>query len=168
MREYGNRNGSKPRLRMSLMSTQSVRMSAQPIEILLVEDDDDDVRLTKKAFEKDRILNRVHRVEDGIEAMEFLRAEGAFVDAVRPDLVLLDLNLPRMTGREVLQEIKQDPALEHIPVVILSTSDDERDVAFSQENFADGFITKPVDLDKFREVLNAVEHYWFSVVRISS
>lgn len=142
--------------------TQSVR----PIEILLIEDDDDDVRLTKKAFENDRILNRVHRVEDGIEALEFLRREGMFTGAVRPDLILLDLNMPRMSGREVLKEIKEDTQFCSIPVVVLTTSDDERDVAASYQHLANSYVTKPVDLNKLREVLKTLRDYWFSVVRL--
>lgn len=149
---------------MSLHDT--LPQSARPIEILLVEDDDDDVRLTKKAFASDRILNRIHRVEDGVQAMQFLRAEGEFSDAVRPDLILLDLNMPRKSGREVLQEIKEDPQLRRIPVVVLTTSDDERDVLHSYDHQANSYVTKPVDLDKFREVLKTLKDYWFSVVRL--
>lgn len=140
--------------------------SARPIEILLVEDDDDDVRLMKKAFERDRILNRTHRVEDGIEAMQFLRREGQYADAVRPDLILLDLNMPRKSGRDVLKEIKEDAQLRRIPVVVLTTSDDEKDVALSYDHQANSYVTKPVDLDKFREVLKTLKDYWFSVVRL--
>lgn len=143
-----------------------MQLSAQPIEILLVEDDDDDVRLTTKAFQKDRILNRVHRVEDGVQALEFLRREGDFADAVTPDLILLDLNMPRKTGREVLEELNQDPELSDIPVVVLTTSDDEKDIAFSEEHGAAGFITKPIDLNKFRDLLKMINDFWFSVVRL--
>lgn len=149
------------------MSTEQVlSRSAHPIEILLVEDDDDDVRLTKKAFEKDRILNRIHRVQDGIEALAFLRQEGPYADVRRPDLILLDLNMPRMSGREVLKQIKSDANLRQIPVVVLTTSDDERDVAESYDHQANSYVTKPVDLETFREILRALKDYWFSVVRL--
>jgi CheY-like chemotaxis protein len=145
---------------------ESQQVSVRPIEILLVEDDDDDVLLTTKAFENDRILNRLHRVKDGIEAMEFLRREGEFAKALRPDLILLDLNMPRKNGREVLKEIKEDPKLHRIPVVVLTTSDDENDVMLSYEHQANSYVTKPVDLDKFREVLKTIKEYWFSVVKL--
>ncbi|WP_425401129.1 response regulator [Aeoliella sp.] len=124
------------------------------------------MRLTRKAFENDRVLIRLHRVEDGIQAMQFLRREGDFADAPRPDLILLDLNMPRKSGREVLKEIKEDPQLHSIPVVVLTTSDDEKDVARSYEHQANSYVTKPVDLDQFREVLKTLKDYWFSVVRL--
>ncbi len=141
-------------------------LSAQPIEILLVEDDDDDVLLTKKAMENDQILNRVHRVEDGIEALEFLRHEGPFENAPRPDLILLDLNMPRMDGREFLKEFKQDDNLRLIPVVVLTTSDSESDIASSYEFQANSYITKPVDLNQFRAVVKSIKDYWFTVVKL--
>ena len=139
---------------------------ARPIEILLVEDDDDDVRLTKKALENDRILNHVHRVEDGIEALEFLRKQGRFESSPRPDLILLDLNMPRMDGRAVLKEIKEDKDLCLIPVVVLTTSDNESDIAASYEYRANSYVTKPVDLDKFRQVVSTIKEYWFTVVKL--
>lgn len=148
------------------ITEDKLNLSVRPIEILLIEDDDDDVRLTTKAFEKDRICNRVHRVEDGIEAMAYLRREGLFTDAVRPDLILLDLNMPRKSGREVLREIKDDAEFRSIPVVVLTTSDDEKDVATSYDRQANSYVTKPVDLAKFREVLKTLKDYWFSVVRL--
>ena len=149
---------------MSLTSTP--RLSAGPIEILLVEDDDDDVRLIRKSLENDRLLNHIQRVEDGLEAMEYLRCEGRYVDAKRPGLILLDLNMPRMCGREVLRAIKNDPQLCRIPVVVLTTSDDEKDVVASYEYQANSYVTKPVDLDKFREVLKGLKDYWFSIVKL--
>lgn len=139
---------------------------ARPIEVLLVDDDDDDVRLTRKSLEHDRVLNRIHRVQDGVEAMEFLRREGPFEAAVRPDLILLDLNMPRMDGREVLKELKQDRDLSLIPVVILTTSSDERDVYLSYEQSANSYVTKPVDLLQFKTVLQGLREYWFSVVKL--
>ena len=149
------------------MSTADIQsQSVRPIEVLLVEDDDDDVRLTMKSFQNDRIINRVHRVEDGIEAMQFLRREGVYADAVRPDLILLDLNMPRKDGREVLKEIKEDGDLKHIPVVVLTTSEDEADVLASYDYQANSYVTKPVDLVQFRTVLQTLRDYWFSVVRL--
>ena len=138
----------------------------QPIEILLIEDDDDDVVLTKKALERDRMRNRIHRVEDGVEAMQFLRREGKYADAARPDLILLDLNMPRMSGREVLKEIKEDPILGRVPVVVLTSSDDDRDILESYEHRANSYVTKPVDLLQFRNVLKTINDYWFSVVKL--
>ena len=138
---------------------------ARPIEILLVDDDDDDVRLTKKSLENDRIANHVHRVEDGVEAMSYLRREGSFSDAVQPDLILLDLNMPRMDGRDVLREIKNDEALKQIPVIILTTSEDEKDVLESYQHRANSYITKPADLAQFRQVLTTLGDYWFCVVK---
>jgi CheY-like chemotaxis protein len=140
--------------------------SARPIEILLVEDDDDDVVLTQKALENDRILNRVHRVEDGVEALEYLRREGRFEFAPRPDLILLDLNMPRKDGREVLRDIKNDEDLKAIPVVVLTTSDAESDIASSYEYQANSYVTKPVDLEKFKKVVATIKEYWFTVVKL--
>lgn len=146
--------------------TASSLQSARPIEILLIDDDDDDVRLMCKSLEQDRILNSIHRVEDGVVAMDYLRRRGQFVDAARPDLILLDLNMPRKDGREVLKEIKEDPQLRMIPVVVLTTSDDERDIFQSYEYRASSYVTKPVDLLQFRNVLQSIKDYWFSVVRL--
>lgn len=146
--------------------TASSLQSARPIEILLIDDDDDDVRLMCKSLEQDRILNSIHRVEDGVVAMDYLRRRGQFVDAARPDLILLDLNMPRKDDREVLKEIKEDPQLRMIPVVVLTTSDDERDIFQSYEYRASSYVTKPVDLLQFRNVLQSIKDYWFSVVRL--
>ncbi len=139
---------------------------ARPIEVLLVEDDDDDVRLMYKSLEADRVLNRIHRVEDGIEALQYLRRQGEFADAARPDLILLDLNMPRKDGRQVLKEIKEDEDLRLIPVVVLTTSEDDTDILASYQHQVNSYVTKPVDLLKFREVLKSVGDYWFSVVRL--
>jgi len=138
----------------------------RPIEILLVEDDDDDVRLMMKTLAKDRLANRIVRVEDGVEAMALLRREGKYRDAARPDLVLLDLNMPRKDGREVLVEIKEDEALATIPVVILTTSDSQLDILRSYEHKANSYVTKPVDLLQFRRVLQGINAYWFAVVAL--
>lgn len=140
--------------------------STDIIEILLVEDNAGDVQLTREAFEEAKVRNRLHVVSDGVEALQFLRQEGAFAAQPRPDLVLLDLNLPRKSGLEVLTEIKQDPELRQIPVVVLTTSQAEADIAQSYNRYANAYITKPVDLDKFLEVVRSLEHFWLAVVRL--
>jgi CheY-like chemotaxis protein len=136
------------------------------IEILLVEDNPGDVRLTQEAFRESRVRNRLHVASDGVEALEFLRREGRFEDAPRPDLVLLDLNLPRKHGREVLQEIKTDPALLTIPVVVLTTSASDEDIEASYQLHANCYINKPIELDKFLKIVQSIEHFWISVVRL--
>jgi CheY-like chemotaxis protein len=136
------------------------------IDILLIEDDDDDVRLAKKAFEKDHLCIRIHRVQDGIEAMAYLKREGNFASAMLPKLILLDLNMPRRGGHELLKEIKADSHLRRIPVVVLTTSDDEQDIALSYEYRANSYVTKPADLDEFREILTTLKDYWFGIVRL--
>lgn len=137
-----------------------------PFEILLVEDDPADAGLAKRALREGRILCRVNHVRDGVEAMEYLRRQGRFAGACRPDLILLDLNMPRMDGREALQEIKADDGLKTIPVVILTTSDVDRDVNASYLLGANSFITKPMDMDAFFEAVRSIEEYWFRVVRL--
>jgi CheY-like chemotaxis protein len=137
-----------------------------PIEILLVDDDIADVKLTQRALASGRIANRVHAVRDGIEAMQFLRREPPYQDAPRPDLVLLDLNMPRKDGREVLHEIKSDPSLHLIPVVVLTTSDSYLDIQHSYEEHANSYITKPVDLEQFRLAVLSVTNYWFCIVKL--
>ena len=138
----------------------------QPIEILLVEDDLADIQLTKRALEGGGIANRIHVVRDGVEAMQFFRGQPPFQGAPRPDLVLLDLNLPRKDGRQVLKDVKNDPELRSIPIVVLTTSDDDSDIQRSYMEHANSYITKPVDLEQFKlSVLRATE-YWFSVVKL--
>ncbi|WP_298376912.1 response regulator [Azospirillum sp.] len=137
-----------------------------PFDILLVEDDPADAGLAKRALREGRILCRVSHVRDGVEAMEFLRRTDQFAGAPRPDLILLDLNMPRMDGRAVLQELKADPELKTIPVVILTTSDVDRDVNASYLLGANSFITKPMDMDAFFDAVKSVEEYWFRVVRL--
>ncbi|HVS38490.1 MAG TPA: response regulator [Gemmataceae bacterium] len=137
-----------------------------PIEILLVEDSPDDADLTIDALREGRVRNRVTVVEDGVEAMAYLRREGPYVDAPRPDLILLDLHLPRKNGREVLAEIKQDPSLRRIPVVMMTRSDDEKDILAAYNLHVNCYITKPVDLDQFLGVVRSIEHFWFSVVKL--
>jgi len=140
--------------------------SARPIEILLVEDNPADVRLTIEALKESRILNNMNVTIDGVEALQFLRREGEYSAAPRPDLILLDLNLPKKDGRQVLTEIKQDPSLRRIPVVVLTSSQAEQDVFTSYDLHANCFITKPVDLDQFMSVVGTIEDFWLSVVRL--
>ena len=140
--------------------------SAQPIRVLLVEDNPGDVRLTIEAMREGRVLNSMNVAVDGEEAMAFLRKQPPYEDAPRPDLILLDLNLPRKDGREVLAEIKADDSLRRIPVVILTTSRAEEDVLRSYNLHANCYITKPVDLDQFINVVKSINDFWFSVVRL--
>jgi CheY-like chemotaxis protein len=139
---------------------------ATPIEILLVEDEPGDAYLTMEALKEGRFINRVHLVEDGVEAMAFLRREDRFSDAPRPDLILLDLNMPRKDGREVLQEIKRDPSLCMIPVVVLTTSKADEDILKSYQLHANCYVNKPVGLDQFTAVIRATQDFWFSIVRL--
>ena len=136
-----------------------------PIEILLVEDNPADVRLTLEALKEARVPNRLHVARDGVEALRMLKDDSGTVP--RPDLILLDLNLPRKDGREVLQEIKQDESLRHIPVVILSTSQAEQDILQSYRLRANAFITKPVEIDHFFQVMRSIEHFWLEVVKLA-
>ncbi len=138
----------------------------RPIEILLVEDSPSDVKLTIEVLNQAKIANRVSRVEDGAAAMEFLRHEGEFKDAPRPDLILLDLNLPRKDGREVLAELKNDSDLSTIPVVVLTTSKAEQDILRSYELHANCYITKPVGFAGFLDVIQSIEKFWLAVVTL--
>ncbi|WHT17710.1 response regulator [Crossiella sp. CA-258035] len=138
----------------------------RPIEVLLVEDDPGDVLMTTEAFEENKVGNRLHVVSDGVEAMAFLRREGKYADAPRPDLVLLDLNLPKMDGREVLTAIKGDEQLRRIPVVILTTSEAEEDVLRSYQLHANAYVTKPVDFEQFVKVVRQVDDFFLTVVRL--
>ncbi len=137
-----------------------------PIEVLLVEDDPGDVLMTQEAFEDHKLGNRLTVVSDGEEALAYLRREGKYVDAVRPDLVLLDLNLPRRDGREVLEEIKKDERLQHIPVVVLTTSSLHEDILRSYALHANAYVTKPVDFEKFIEVVRQIDEFFVNVVRL--
>lgn len=137
-----------------------------PIEILLVEDNPDDADLTIDALRDGRVHNRVTWLEDGVEAMAYLRREGKYGAATRPDLILLDLQMPRKNGREVLAEVKQDPDLRRIPVVVMTSSDDEKDVLAAYNLYVNCYITKPVDLDQFLAVIKSIEHFWFSIVKL--
>jgi len=138
----------------------------KPIEILLVEDCRDEAELTMQSFADGRVRNRVHWVEDGEEAMTFLHRQGPYAAAPRPDLILLDLRLPRMSGHEVLAEVKQDPALKRIPVVIMTESDDEKDILRAYDRHANCYVTKPVDMDKFIEAIHSIEDFWLTIVHL--
>lgn len=144
------------------------RTQGRTIEILLVEDNPGDVRLTLEALKEGKMYNNVSVARDGVEAMEFLRQQGKFVDAQRPDLIFLDLNLPKKDGREVLAEIKEDASLRRIPVVILTTSQAEQDILRTYDLHANCYITKPVDMDQFITVVQSIENFWFSVVKLAS
>jgi len=138
-------------------------MQARPVEILLVDDSPTDVMMTREALTQARLLNRLHVVEDGIDALDFLRRQGHYASAPRPDLILLDLNLPRKNGQEVLAELKNNDDLRLIPVVILTTSQAEEDIIKSYGLHANCYISKPVDLNNFVKVVHAVESFWFGV-----
>ena len=140
--------------------------SGRPIEILLVEDNPGDVRLTIEGLKDSKVRNKLHVARDGVEAMEFLHREGPYSGASRPDVILLDLNLPRMDGREVLAAIKSDAKLKTIPVVVLTTSRAEQDVLRSYELQANCYITKPVDLEQFITVVRSIEDFWFTIVTL--
>ena len=139
---------------------------SRPVEILLVEDNAADVVLTRDALATSKIANTVSVVEDGVEAMAFLRREGIHADSPRPDLVLLDLNLPRKNGREVLAEIKADEELKVIPVVVLTVSSDEDDILAAYGLHANCYITKPVGLQQFEEIVRRIEDFWFAIVTL--
>jgi CheY-like chemotaxis protein len=138
----------------------------QPVDILLVEDSPADVRLTREALKEARVMNQLHVVKDGVAALAFLRHRDEYTDSPRPDLILLDLNLPKKDGREVLAEIKQDEDLKRIPVVVLTTSKAEEDIVNTYNLHANAYITKPVDLTKFFDVIRALEGFWLAVVTL--
>jgi chemotaxis family two-component system response regulator Rcp1 len=139
---------------------------ARPIEILLVEDSPSDATLTIEALEAGKVANRLTLAEDGVEAIDFLKRRGKFADALRPDLIMLDLNLPRKDGREVLREIKNDEALKTIPIIVLTTSRSDKDVLQSYQLNANCYITKPVDFQNFIEVVKTIERFWLTVVTL--
>jgi len=143
-----------------------VTKGSRPVEILLVEDNPGDERLTREALKEGKVYSNLHWAKDGVEAMEFLRRTGRFANAIRPDIILLDLNLPKKDGREVLEEIKSDPQLKCIPVVILTTSKAEEDVLKTYGLHANCYVTKPVDLDKFITVVKSIDAFWLSVVTL--
>lgn len=137
-----------------------------PIEILMVEDNPGDVRLTQEALRENKVHNHMAVTRDGVEALAYLRQEGEYADAPRPDLILLDLNLPKKDGREVLAEVKADPQLKRIPVVVLTTSSADEDILRSYDLHANCYVTKPVDLDRFITVVRSIEGFWLSIVKL--
>jgi len=139
---------------------------AEPVEILLAEDNPGDVTLTKKALERGNIINNLHVVTDGVEALSYLRKEGEYADKPRPDLVLLDLNMPRKDGRDVLEEIKDDEQLRRIPVVVMTSSEAEEDIVQSYDLHANAYLTKPIDFDGFLDVVERIEEFWLTVVKM--
>ena len=144
----------------------NINPGSQPIEILLVEDNPGDVELTIAALEEGKLYNKLNVVQDGEAALAYLKQEGKFTDASRPDLILLDLNLPKKNGRGVLAELKKDPRLKRIPVVILSTSKAEQDILKAYDLNANCYITKPVDLDQFIKIVRIIEDFWFTMVKL--
>jgi CheY-like chemotaxis protein len=136
------------------------------VDVLLVEDDPGDALMTQEAFEHHKIRNQLHVVRDGVEALEFLRREGRYADAPRPGLILLDLNLPKMDGREVLAQVKADESLRTIPVVVLTTSEAEEDILRSYNLHANAYVTKPVDFDRFIEVVRQIDDFFVTVVKL--
>ncbi len=145
------------------MNTKSLQ---KPIEILLVEDSPADILITREAFVEARLLNDIHVVEDGVQALEFLRRQGAFASAPRPDLILLDLNLPRKNGREVLAEIKGDESLKTIPVIVLTTSSANEDILQAYDLHANCYVVKPVGFESFLKAVQSIRNFWFSVVAL--
>jgi CheY-like chemotaxis protein len=141
-------------------------MKGEDVTVLLVEDDPGDVLLIREVFDEQRPANRLEVVGDGVEAMDYVRAEGAYAGSGRPDLILLDLNLPRKSGSEVLAEIKGDPALSSIPIVVLTTSESEEDVMHAYGHHANAYITKPVDFARFREVVHQIDDFFVGIVRL--
>lgn len=144
----------------------NTRPLSRPVEILLVEDNPGDVRLTREALREGKVRNNLHVAPDGVEALRFLRREGEYAEVVRPDLILLDLNLPKKDGREVLEDIKADPQLRYIPVVVLTSSQAEQDILRAYDLHANCYVTKPVDLDQFIHVVRSIEDFWFTIVKL--
>ncbi|MBP7591060.1 MAG: response regulator [Chloroflexi bacterium] len=145
------------------MNTQ---INGNPVKILLVEDNPGDIRLTKEALREGKVNNEMFIVTDGLEALAFLNQKGQYANAPRPDVILLDLNLPLMNGAEVLANIKADPRLKRIPVIVLTTSDDERDILKSYDLHANAYVTKPVDLEHFIEIIGQIEGFWLTIVKL--
>ena len=141
-------------------------MTAKPIEVLLVEDNPGDVRLTREALKAGKVWSSLHVVADGVEALAFVRQQGVYTNAPRPDIILLDLNLPKIDGREVLSNLKADPNLKRIPVVILTTSQAEEDILKAYNLNANCYITKPVDFDQFLKVVRVIEEFWLTIVKL--
>ena len=140
--------------------------TGRPIELLLVEDNPGDARLVKEALKDGKVLNELHVASDGVEALNFLKRRGRYADAVHPDLILLDLNLPKKGGHEVLAEIKDDPDLKRIPVVVLTVSKAEEDIMITYNLHGNCYITKPIDFDQFVHVVKAIEDFWLTIVKL--
>ena len=138
------------------------------IDILLVEDNPGDVRLAREALKESKMRNNLFVVEDGVEAMDFLYRRGKYLEAPRPDLILLDLNLPRKSGREVLAGVKSDDSLKRIPVVILTVSEDEQDIVRAYDLHANCYVTKPIDFDQFMKITRSIEEFWLTIVKLPS
>jgi CheY-like chemotaxis protein len=138
----------------------------EPVEILLAEDNPNDVRLTERAFDKGKLLNNIHVVNDGVETMKFLRQQGEYADKPRPDVVLLDIEMPRKDGLEVLADVEQDPELSTIPIIILTSSEAEQDIVESYEHSANAYLTKPVGHAEFKETVRQIEQFWFQLVKL--
>jgi CheY-like chemotaxis protein len=145
-----------------------MKIIGKPVEILLVEDNEGDVGLIEEVFEEAKIRNNIHVAEDGEEAVLYLRGEGKFSGSPRPDIILLDLNLPKKDGREVLKEIKEDQNLHNIPVIVLTTSNAERDIIRAYDLHANAYITKPLDFDQFMKVVRSIENFWLESVNLPS
>ena len=142
------------------------RSKMDAVEILLVEDNPGDVRLTQESLKESKMHNNLNVVQDGVEALKYLQREEPYENSVRPDIILLDLNLPRMDGRELLKIIKEDASLRRIPVVILTTSDSEKDILATYDLYANCYITKPIDLNRFAEIVKTIEGFWFQIVKL--
>ncbi len=138
----------------------------KPADILLIEDNPGDVRLAQETLKESKVSNQLHVVEDGVEALAYLRKKGKYREAVRPDLILLDLNLPKKDGKEVLTEVKEDPDLKRIPVVVLTISSDEADILKTYNLHANCYITKPVNINQFHKVVKAIDNFWFAIVKL--
>lgn len=143
-------------------------MHSRPIEILLVEDNLGDIRLTQEALKESKLRTNLSVVQDGVQALAFLRHKGNYASVPRPEIILLDLNLPRKNGREVLAEIKKDPSLKRIPVVVLSTSETREDILVSYNLHVNAYITKPADLNQFVDIIRAIEAFWFQIATLPS
>ena len=141
-------------------------MNTRPFIILLVEDNPDDIQLTKKALNENKSIHKLYVTKDGVETMAFLNRVGKFQDAPKPDIILLDLNLPKKNGREILAEIKNDPKLLHIPVVVLTISTDEKDIFSSYSSYANCYLTKPIEFEKFFDIIKMIEDFWLSIVKL--
>jgi chemotaxis family two-component system response regulator Rcp1 len=138
----------------------------RPIEILLIEDNSGDNKLTTDVFMEAAVPNNIHVVTNGVDAMNFLKQEGGFKESVRPNIIFLDLNIPKKDGREILKEIKADPELKFIPIIVLTTSESEQDIKNTYEHYANAYITKPIDMDEFIKVIKSIEEYWLRTVEL--